>query len=120
MDPIFAFLYTTVGFGVFHISNVILGGGVLATLGQGGAATLSGDALHLARRAGGNILAAMLLNGLFGASLFLDGSFSSSSTMKGLASGAYALTLVLVLFAGANILRHDRSTTMTAAGPEAI
>ena len=112
-----AVFWTSIGFGVFHIGNLLIGGPLGGTLIQIVVATLSGIVLYLARRGWGLIVVGMVLHGVFDFSTFL-GSFASKSAIGGLSAAAIPVTAVLAIVALVLIMRHDNDITMTSDGPE--
>jgi uncharacterized protein len=87
-----AVLWTTLWFGGFHLTNLLLGepGAVL----QVGFAALTGTGLYLARRGTGTIVAAMALHGAWDFSSFLVGVHAPEGGV-----GAAANFLIVVVYA---------------------
>ncbi|ACQ78761.1 Abortive infection protein [Beutenbergia cavernae DSM 12333] len=94
-----AILWTTLWFGGFHLTNLLLNepGAVLQVV----FAALTGTALYLARRGTGTIIAAMALHALWDNSTFLAGVHTSDS---GPALAANALTTVVYPLAAVTLV----------------
>lgn len=109
-----AALWTAVGFGLFHLPDVVLGSGATGFL-QVALAAFSGYALYLFRRWRGVIVTAMVAHGLWDVSTFLSGSHSSPlGALVGLVlSIALAVLCVVALLRS---LSSDRNITVTPEG----
>jgi membrane protease YdiL (CAAX protease family) len=107
-----AVLLSSLWFGLFHLTNLILGAGV-GVVFQVVVATLAGVGLYLARRGTGMLIAAMVLHGLWDLSTFLLG-VHANDTLKAIGPfvgyAAYAVCLAALII----ILRRDRTTHMLA------
>jgi membrane protease YdiL (CAAX protease family) len=97
-----AALVVTLWFGLFHLSNLLLGEPAAAL--QVGLAALGGVGFYLARRGTGTLVAAMVLHGAWDFSAFLTGTAGGTGPVAGIGNVlifvVYALavvTLVVVL-----------------------
>ena len=115
-----AVFWTSVGFGAFHVGNMLLGAPVVATLGQMVLAAIAGVVLYLARRAWGLIIVGMVLHGVYDMSSFLDGAYPAKTAFEGVAFAAVPLTAILAVVALVVIMRKDKDITMTTSGPQPI
>lgn len=113
-----AALVTAIGFGLFHLPNMIFGAG-LAQLPQVVLAALTGSILYVFRRYRGTIVVAMVAHGTWDISTFLSGS-----------NGAPWITIVsfVLLIAGVvfgilvlvSVWRTDKATVVTPTGVESV
>jgi len=114
-----AVILMSVWFGLFHLPNMLIGGGV-ETLGQVVLATLSGVVLYLARRGSGLIVVGMVLHGAYDMSTFFIQQASAKNAATDLAFWCFVLTLLLGFVALIVVFRRDRKVTMTTTGPAPI
>lgn len=115
-----AILWTTLWFGAFHLTNLLLNepGAVVQIF----FAALTGTGLYLARRGTGTILAAMALHALWDFSTFLAGVHVSDSAASSVAN---VLVVVVYPFAALTLVvlvvrdrrRPTREAITTATGP---
>ncbi|MEI6363933.1 MAG: type II CAAX endopeptidase family protein [Actinomycetes bacterium] len=107
-----AVLFSSLWFGLFHLTNLIVGAGATVIF-QVVVATLAGVGLYLARRGTGLLIAGMVLHGLWDLSSFLVG-VHADDTLKLIGPfvgyAAYAACLAALII----ILRRDRTTHMLA------
>lgn len=109
-----AAIWTTVAFGLFHLPNVFIGAGPAGLL-QVVLAGLSGVALYYFRRSFGLIVVAMVAHGLFDASLFAAGDYSSDGAAN-LAAALNVLIYLLGAAAGIQLFRRNRDLRVTPTG----
>jgi membrane protease YdiL (CAAX protease family) len=103
-------LFSSLWFGFFHLTNLIVGAGVSAVT-QSVIASLAGVGLYLARRGFGTLVASMVLHGAWDLSTFLLGTHANDTRkLIGPMIGyvAYAACLVGLIL----ILRRDRATAV--------
>jgi uncharacterized protein len=109
-----AALWTAVGFGLFHLPNLLVGVGLLQ-LPQVVLAGLTGSILYVFRRYRGMIVTAMVAHGTWDISAFLSGSNGA----PWLAFVSLALTLVgvvLGILVLVSIWRKDKATVVSPTG----
>jgi membrane protease YdiL (CAAX protease family) len=110
-------LWSSVIFGLFHLSNVIYGAPFVNTLGQVGLAATSGAILYLFRRGAGRLAAGMVAHGVWDMSLFLPGG-------GGGVFGAIASVALLGIMPALGVavlivsLVRDRRLVVTQSGVE--
>jgi uncharacterized protein len=101
-------LFSSLWFGFFHLTNLIVGAGASAVL-QSVIASAAGVALYLARRGTGALVAGMVMHGLWDLSTFMSGVHANADLR---AIGAlvgwsvYASAIIALVL----ILRRDRQT----------
>lgn len=101
-------LFSSLWFGFFHLTNLVVGAGASAVL-QSVIASAAGVALYLARRSIGALVVGMVFHGLWDLSSFLSGVHATADLR---AIGAlvgwtvYASAIVALIL----ILRRDRET----------
>lgn len=112
-----AAIYTTIGFGLMHLLNIVNGAPVIGTFGQVALAAISGFAFYLIRRGTGLIIFAMIAHGVWDMSTFLTINFSKD------ASALIAMVLlfvnVFVLIAAlVHVWRRDTRIRWQTSGSE--
>ena len=111
-----AVLFSSLWFGFFHLTNLLVGAGV-GVIFQCVVATLAGVGLYLARRGTGLLITGMVLHGLWDLSSFLLG-VHANDTLKAIGPfigyAAYAVCLAALIV----ILRRDRTTHLLT--PDAL
>lgn len=112
-----AAVITTVAFGLFHLPNILIGGGA-ATFAQIFFAAMSGFGLYLFRRGFSWILPAMIAHGLWDMSTFLaaDGRADDESVMYILGTATFFIGLALALATIIHVWRRDKNTRWQREG----
>ncbi|MBJ7458722.1 MAG: CPBP family intramembrane metalloprotease [Thermoleophilaceae bacterium] len=106
-----AAIFTTIAFGLFHLPNILIGGGA-ATFGQVFFAAATGFGLYLWRRGFGWIVPAMIIHGTWDMSSFITDFDRASTTSPGMIV-AQVLFFVGLAVAVASIVvvwRRDKAT----------
>lgn len=111
-----AALWTALGFGLFHLPNLLVGTGG-AALAQLALAALSGAMLYLFRRAAAMIVPAMVAHGAWDASAFLTAS-NGSAWIPIASLGLVVLGVVFGVVAIVAVWRTDKHRVVTPAGVE--
>jgi membrane protease YdiL (CAAX protease family) len=111
-------LISSVWFGFFHLTNLVVGSPFGAVMFQVTQACVAGVVLYLFRRARGLLVVGMIAHGLWDMSLFLPAGEGDAGRLVGL------VFLVLVpiagLIAAVAILRRDRRTAVTRTGLQTL
>lgn len=113
-----AMLWCSLWFGSMHLTNALIGSPLPIVLLQVVMAALSGMTLYQFRRATGSIVAGMVAHGLWDISTFLP-TQSSNMVLASVEGAGLVLAPIVALVSGMAVIRHDRRTTMGAAGPVA-
>ena len=101
LAEVWVWLITTSAFALMHLSNVLLGQDVPATLSQVFSAFMFGNVLYILRRATGSLVPAMVLHALWDFSLFIQGTGTVAPFAEYvgvLTFPAWALSLVALIF----------------------
>lgn len=109
-----AALWTATAFGLFHLPNVFLGTGAVGVV-QVLLAGLSGIALYYFRVAGGAIVLAMVMHGLFDVTTFLSTDYGASWSTQ-VALPLQVVTWVLAGVVGLGLFRKARGYRVTPTG----
>lgn len=109
-----AALWTATAFGLFHLPNVFLGTGPVGVV-QVLLAGLSGIALYYFRVAGGAIVLAMVMHGLFDVTTFLSTDYGASWSTQ-VALPLQVVTWVLAGLVGLQLFRRARGYGVTSTG----
>lgn len=119
-DEAAAAVLTTVAFGLFHLPNILVGGGP-GTFAQVAIAALSGFGLYLTRRGFGWIVPAMLLHGFWDMSTFAAADHAKDGNIfAGISQGLFFFNLVVAIAAIVVVWRRDRSTRWQEEGPAIV
>lgn len=111
-----AALFTTIAFGLFHLPNILIGGGV-ATLSQVFFAAMSGFGLYLFRRGWGWIVPAMIAHGVWDISSFLVADNAvDGSIFTAIGAVTFFGGLVLALATIIHVWRKDKNTRWQREG----
>lgn len=112
-----AAVITTFAFGLFHLPNILIGGGA-ATFAQVFFAAMSGFGLYLFRRGFSWIVPAMIAHGLWDMSSFIaaDGRADEQSLMFGLGSATFFIGLALAVATIIHVWRKDEHTRWQREG----
>lgn len=112
-----AALFTTIAFGLFHLPNILVGGGV-ATFGQLFLAACTGFGLYLWRRGFGWIVPAMIAHGVWDMSTFItqNDRAPSDSGLTAIAFLLYGLGLVVSFVTIIYVWRKDKATRWQREG----
>lgn len=107
-----AALWTAVGFGLFHLPNVLMGTGAVGVI-QVFLAALSGSVLYVFRRHTGRLWPAMVAHGAWDISTFLAGGYALP-WLNALTLPMLGLSVILGIAVLVSILRGDRHTVALA------
>ena len=103
-------LISSVWFGFFHLTNLVVGSPVGGVLFQCVQASAAGVVLYLVRRARGLLVVGMIAHGLWDMSVFLP---PPSGTIAVANLGVQVLVFVTAVVAAVIIVRRDRRTAVT-------
>jgi membrane protease YdiL (CAAX protease family) len=112
-----AAIFTTIGFGLMHLLNIVGGAPVVGTFGQVALAAISGFAFYLVRRGTGLIIFAMIGHGLWDMSTFLTINFSKDGPALG-ALVLLVLNIFLLLAAVIHVWRREKGIRWQDTGAE--
>jgi uncharacterized protein len=110
-------LISSVWFGFFHLTNLLVGspaGGVLFQCLQ---ASVAGVVLYLFRRVRGLLVVGMIAHGLWDMSVFLP---APTGTITVVSLGIQVLVSVSALVAAIIIVRRDRAIAVTRTGIQTL
>ena len=110
-------LISSVWFGFFHVTNLLVGSPVNGVLYQCVQASVAGVVLYLFRRVRGLLVMGIIAHGLWDMSVFLP---PPSGTLALVNLGIQVLLSVSAVVAAIIIVRRDRKTTVTSAGLQAL
>lgn len=111
-------LISSVWFGFFHLTNLVVGSPISAVAVQVTSACVAGVILYLFRRARGLLVMGMIAHGLWDMSLFLPAGESDFARLVSLVF--VVLVPIAGLIAAIAILRRDRTITMTRTGLQTL
>ena len=114
-DEARAALWTSVGFGVFHLPNLLVSGGEPLQLVQVAVAAITGVALYLFRRRWGFILPAMIAHGIWDMSAFLSAT-NDSLWANSISFVVLIGSVVVGIVALVSIWRTDQGVVVTPQG----
>jgi membrane protease YdiL (CAAX protease family) len=114
-DEARAALWTAVGFGVFHLPNLLVSGGEPIQAAQVVVAGITGVALYLFRRRWGFILPAMIAHGIWDMSTFLALT-NDAAWASGISFVLMVISLVVGIVALVSIWRRDQGVVVTPTG----
>lgn len=106
-------LISSVWFGFFHLTNLVVGSPVSGVLLQCILASSAGVVLYLFRRVRGLLLVGMIAHGLWDMSVFLP---PPSGTIAIANLSIQILVLITAVIAAIIMLRRDRRTAVTSTG----
>jgi membrane protease YdiL (CAAX protease family) len=114
-DEARAALWTSVGFGLFHLPNLLVSGGEPLQLVQVAVAGITGVALYLFRRRWGFILPAMIAHGIWDMSSFLS---ATNDSLWAYSIGFVVMigSVVVGIVALVSIWRKDQGVVVTPQG----
>jgi membrane protease YdiL (CAAX protease family) len=112
-----AAIFTTIGFGLMHLLNIVGGAPVIGTFGQVALAAISGFAFYLIRRGTSLIIYAMIGHGLWDMSTFLTINFSRDGAQL-LATLLLGINIVVMLAAIIHVWRKEKAIRWQGSGSE--
>jgi membrane protease YdiL (CAAX protease family) len=110
-------LISSVWFGFFHLTNLVVGSPVNGVLLQCVQASAAGVVLYLFRRVRGLLVVGMIAHGLWDMSVFLP---PPSGTIAVANLGVQILVFVTAVTAAVIIVRRDRRTAVTRTGLQTL
>ncbi len=110
-------LISSVWFGFFHLTNLLVGSPVGGVLFQCIQASVAGVVLYLFRRVRGLLVMGMIAHGLWDMSVFLP---PPSGTLTVVNLGIQVLVSVSAVVAAIIIVRRERKTTVTSTGLQTL
>ena len=110
-------LISSVWFGFFHLTNLVVGSPVGGVLFQCVQASAAGVVLYLFRRVRGLLVVGMIAHGLWDMSVFLP---PPSGTIAIANLGVQILVFVTAVIAAVIVVRRDRRTAVTRTGLQTL